>query len=238
MLGDDEIDPYADPKRPFWQRAALPGAALVLVGFSGFFLFKLLHHGGPSPRPHHELHVLNVKLPPPPPPPPPPKTPPPPTKTEQAKAAPTKVPRPTPVKAPKAPSPPAAATTSISGNGPGALGNGNGGGGDCIGEGCGNGNGGGDAGDYYRSLVNSAVVRALEQDERLRFAHYSGVVALIFDRNGHAVSVQLQDYSGPPDTRADVVRALQQVAAGESLPSDMANGGKPWVVRFSAHARG
>lgn len=238
MLGD-ERDEYEDPPRPFWRRALMPAAAIGIMVVGGFLLFRLLHTSGPSPRPHHETKIVNVKLPPPPPPPPPPKTPPPPTR-QQAKQAPSRVPHPTPVKAPpKAPTPPAAATTSIQGNGPGALASGNGGGGDCIGEGCGSGDGGGgDAGAYYKTLISNAVEQALERDARTRGSHYSGMVALLFDRSGRVISVRIVDFDGDSDTRAAIARVLQTVSAGENLPADMTDGGNPFTLRIRAHARG
>jgi hypothetical protein len=233
----DDGDPYAAPPKPAWQRIGLPVAGVVVVVGLAAFTINVLRHPGPSPRPHVEPHIMNVKLPPPPPPPPPPKTPPPTKPTEHQKATPAKIPQARPT--PKAPSPPAAVTTSITGDGPGAMANGNDGGGDCIGDGCGTGDGGGgDAGAFYTNLVDSEVRDILQRDEKLRSAHYHAVAAIVIDRGGHAVSVSLRDFDGDPEIKAEIQRALQHFAASEGFPENMTNNGNPWVVRISAHARG
>jgi hypothetical protein len=239
MLSDDD-DMYAAPAKPLWQRIVVPVAGTVIVGGLAIFAINLLRHPSPSPRPHVEPHIMNVKLPPPPPPPPPPKTPPPPTKTvEHQKAAPTPAKLAQPKPTPKAPSPPAAVSTSIKGDGPGALANGNGGGGDCIGEGCGTGDGaGGDAGAFYSEMVDSEVRDLLQRDEKLREAHYHAVAAIVIDKSGHAVSVTLKDFDGDPEVKHEIERALQRFATSQGFPDDMTNNGIPWVVRISAHARG
>jgi hypothetical protein len=86
--------------------------------------------------------------------------------------------------------------------------------------------------------VQSLVKDTLARIEKLHYAHYRGTVSLVFDTSGHVKNVAIQSFDGDPDVRAEVTQALSHMAAAEGFPADMANGGKPWVVRLTAHAPG
>jgi hypothetical protein len=140
-----------------------------------------------------------------------------------------------PKAAPKAPSPPAAVTTSITGPGPGSLAAGNGGGGDCIGSACGTGDGGGGDNDaYYANIVRTQTEAAIRNDERLRFAKYHVLVAIVLDAGGHVARATLQKFEGPPEIEAELRRVLLGIGTNDTPPADMLR--KTFTISITEHA--
>ena len=225
MFGDTE---EMTARKPAWQRVGVPGVMLVFASGAAYGIVNYLKHSGPPMRPHIEQHVTAINLPPPPPPPPPPKIE---EKPKEIEKVEQKV---QPKAAPKVAAPAALTATAGAGNDAFGLKAGEGGGGDCVSD-CGAGDM--DQGPYYESVVHGLVADALRGDDRLRSAHYHGVVTFVFDQSGRVQNVRFEDFEGDADTRDLVIRALASVAASEAIPANMQNG-KPWVVRINAHVPG
>jgi periplasmic protein TonB len=217
-------------RKPGWQRIGVPALVVVFVSGGAFGIVNLLKHSSGTARPHIEQHIAMITLPPPPPPPPPPPEKPQEKQVEQKVEQKIQQQKP---QAPKVAAPQALTATAGVGNDAYGLKAGEGGGGDCVSD-CGSGDS--DQGPYYESVVRSLVQDALRGDDRLRSAHYHGVVTFVFDQYGRVQNVRFEDFEGDADTRDLVVRALANVAVSESLPSNMEN--VPWKVRINAHSPG
>jgi hypothetical protein len=229
MLGEDDPNLQYDEPKSFTQRVVAPGViVLVLVGAAGFGLYKL-RNSGPSPRPHQEPpQFVKINIPPPPPPPPPPKQEEPEKQQEDKQVVKQEQPKPLPKEAP----PPPSGLTAAAGTGADAFGLGVG-----NGEGDTGGGGSGEAQAYYNNLISTHLHDTLSRDDKLRYAVFTSTVAIGFDAQGRAVTVQIRDFSGDPEDRSEVERILRGFSLGESLPDSFVSG-HTTLIRLSLHEPG
>ncbi len=230
-----------DDRRARLRRIALLVVGLPVLAGAGYLGWTLVTSGESTPQRQVINTVTTITLPPPPPPPPPPpKTDPPPEPVVKPRVEETpqplqKVePKPEPPKpAPQQPpAPPAGLGLPTGPGGPNAFGLGQGGDGTIVGGTGPGGGGGGSRFGGYAGSVQTALQRALQQDERTRRGNWRVTVRIYLGPGGQVTQAQLVGTSGDPARDA----AIQRVLSGLSVQPPPPGMPLPIVARIESRA--
>lgn len=231
----------AEARRAARRRLAFLSLGLPVLAGLGYLAWTLFSSGGHQPQRQVVNTVTRVTLPPPPPPPPPPpKADPPPEPAVQPRVQEQPLqraepkpepPKPQPTPQPPGPPPGLGLPTGPGGANPYGIGPG-GGDGSVIGGGGGGGGGGGSRFGGYAGVLQGAMQRALQRDERTRRGAWRVTVRIWVGPGGEITRLQLVGSSGDPQ-RDEAIRQVLQGLSVQAPPGDMP---QPIVARIDSRA--
>lgn len=240
LLAEERALEEAEARRAARRRTAFLGLGLPVLAGLGYLAWTLFSSGGHQPQRQVVNTVTRVTLPPPPPPPPPPKVDPPPEPAVQPRVQEQPLqraepkpepPRPQPTPQPPGPPPALGLPTGPGGANPYGIGPG-GGDGSVIGGGGGGGGGGGSRFGGYAGVLQGAMQRALQRDERTRRGAWRVTVRIWVGPGGEITRLQLVGSSGDPQ-RDEAIRQVLQGLSVQAPPGDMP---QPIVARIDSRA--